>query len=285
MSRVFRLSPGWQTGSKIVLPFFITTFLLIGYSMFKEVHANQVNLIAQQSIWKEFSSKEGKFKVLMPGTPTFQKSNVKTKGGTIPFNVFSVYRQREAVYLVGYGDLPRNYSVNSPEVSELLPQLPSRPNASSGIRSINRQNIRLGNIPGKEIRVQSSEGFTMRWRAYVVNKRLYQLGVLTDKEQSLTKSIDGFFNSFKLANTTSASAAPRKPSMAELNTDLKQAVCSQNWRQAVKVINQMVAIAPSPEERNQLVTYRSQLQGLANSNSRIPLESLSGCSTQQGSAK
>ena len=221
----------------------------------------------------------------MPGTPTLQKNNVKTKVGTIPFNVFSVYRQREAVYLVGYGDLPRNYSLNAPEISALLPQLPAQPTASSGIRSINRRNIRLGNIPGKEIRVQSSEGFTFRWRAYVVNKRLYQLGVLTDKEQSLTKSIDGFFNSFQLANNPTALSAPRKPSMAELNTDLKQAVCRQNWSQAVKVINQMVAIAPSPEERNQLVPYRSQLQGLANSNSRIPAESLPGCSTQQGSAK
>ncbi len=267
--------------NKLFLACFFATFLFNGYPTIKGVQANQSILIAQQSIWKEFSSQEGGFKVLLPGTPTQTKDKVNTRNGSIPTNVFVVGRQNEAVYVVGYADFPKNISLTSREVQPLLPQLNSRRSAQTGVRVVSQRTLRLKNVPGREIRLQDSQGVSLRVRTYAINKRLYQVAVITNKEASLTKSIEGFFNSFQLTANSAASAAPKKPSMAELNTSLKQSVCSQNWSQAIKVINQMVAIAPSPEERNQLVTYRSQLEGLANSNSKIPSQSLPECNTQR----
>lgn len=283
--------------TRIVLPFFITTFLFLGYPTFKAVQANQATLIAQQSIWKPFSSKEGGFKILMPGTPTLDKRNINSRGVSIPFNGFYVNRQDEAFYGVAYMELPRNTTLNSSEVNQLLSRVVSSFSEGAKGRLVSQRNIRLGNFPGKEFRSQLDQGAIAKGRTYWVNKRLYLVVVATNKETSLTKSINGFFNSFQLLNTSTTSRRPsqrtsqrpsqkpsqeaQKPSLEQLNTNLKQAVCGQNWSQAVKVIDQMLNSGPSPEIREQLVTYRSQLQGLASSNSKVPPESLPGCTVNK----
>jgi hypothetical protein len=256
----------------------LLTFLLTGHPSIQSVQAKPTLLIAQ-SIWKPFSSKEGGFRVLMPGTPAQEQRTTKTEMGAFPTNTFTVIREQEAGYVVGYLDFPNNISVNSRNQNQYLTAVATGFAQGSGGRLMSERNIRVGNLPGKEIRLQFEQGVIGRARMFLDNKRLYVALVITDKENSLTKSIQGFFNSFQLLNrsTGSGKPTPQKPTMDELNGDLKKAVCGQNWPQALKVINQMIAIAPSPEVRGDLVTYRTQLQGLANSGSQIPPESLPGC--------
>jgi hypothetical protein len=263
--------------TKIFLPFFITAFLLSGYPTLQVVRANPSVLIAQ-SLWKPFSSKEGGFTVLMPGQPTQENRRVNTEVGPIPVQAFSVVRRGEALYAVAYSDFPENISQNSRDVDRLLAQVASGFAQGAKGRLVSQQNIRLGDFPGREIRLQLNRGVIARGRLFVVNKRLYQVIVVTGQERNLTKSIEGFFKSFRLLNN---STAPQPPSPEELNTNLKQSVCRQNWSQALQIIDQMIAIAPSPETRNQLVTYRERIQGLANSRGTIPPSELSDCATGQ----
>jgi hypothetical protein len=54
---------------------------------------------------------------------------------------------------------------------------------------------------------------------------------------------------------------------AELNAQLKQAICTQQWRRATNILNQMRARVPQME--SQLIAYRRQIQTLANSRARI----------------
>ncbi|MEW6494141.1 MAG: hypothetical protein AB1589_16755 [Cyanobacteriota bacterium] len=262
--------------SKLVVPLFITTFLLTEYSTFNVVQANPPVLIAQ-SIWKSFSSEEGGFTVLMPGSPTEDQRDINTKVGAVPINLFYVARPNEALYGVAYADLPKDVSLNSLDINQLLNSFASGFAQGSGGRIVSQKTIRIGDFPGREIRLQYQQGEIGRGRIFLANKRLYQVVVITSKESSLTKSIEGFFKSFRIVNNETG---PRKPTPEELNANLKQAVCSQNWSQALKVIDQMIAIA-SPEVREQLVSYRSRLQGLANSGSKIPPESLPECAANR----
>jgi hypothetical protein len=263
---------------KILISGSLLVFLLTGYASIQSVQAKPSLLIAQ-SIWKPFSSKEGGFRVLMPGTPTQEQRTTKTQMGAFPTNTFSVIREQEAGYVVGYLDFPKNLSLNSRNQNQYLTAVATGFAQGAGGRLVSQRNIRLRNLPGKEIRLQFEQGVIGRGRMFLDNKRLYVAIAITDKESSLTKSIQGFLDSFQLVNrsTGSGKPAPPKPTIDELNGDLKQAVCGQNWPQALKVIEQMIAIAPSPEARDQLVTYRTQVQGLANSGSQIPPESLPGC--------
>lgn len=263
---------------KLFISCSLLTFLLSGYSSIPSVQSQPRVLIAQ-SIWKPFSSQEGGFRVLMPGTPTQEQRTTQTKVGTFPTNTFTVIRENEAGYVVGYLDFPQNIPLNSRNQNQYLTTVATGFAQGSGGRLVSQRNIRVGNLPGKEIRLQFEQGVIGRGRLFLDNKRLYVALVITDKESSLTKSIQGFFKSFQPINrsTDATKPTPQKPTMDELNGDLKQAVCGQNWPQALKVIDQMVAIAPSAEVRSDLVAYRTQLQGLANSGSKIPPESLPGC--------
>jgi hypothetical protein len=263
--------------NKIFLPFFITTFLLSGYSTLKVVQASPPLLIAQ-SIWQPFSSTEGSYTVLLPGTPTEENRDVNTQAGSIPVNTRYVVRQNEAFYGVAYSDFPENLSLNSSELNQFFSLVVSGFSEGAGGKLLSQQNINLGNFPGREVRLQLARGGIVIGRLYLVNKRLYQVIVVTNQERNLTKSIGGFFKSFQLLNNSKAS---QNLSPEELNANLKQAVCRQNWPQALKAIDQLIPIAPSQEVRSQLVTYRTQLQGLANSRDKVPLASLPDCGSGQ----
>lgn len=54
---------------------------------------------------------------------------------------------------------------------------------------------------------------------------------------------------------------------AQLNAQLKQAVCAQQWRQAIQILDRMRARVPQME--SELVSYRRQIQALANTRARI----------------
>lgn len=252
----------------------IVACLSSGYPALKVVPANPPVLIAQ-SVWKPFSSKEGGFTILLPGTPTQETSRVNTDVGPVSVKRFYVIRNNEALYGVAYSDFPNKSSLNSGEINQLLAQVVSGFVQGSRGKLVSQKPIRLGDFPGREVRIQLPQGVIARGRIYWVNNRLYQVVVATNKENSLTKTIEGFFNSFRLPNNSAPS--PSKPSLEELSTELTQSVCSQNWPQALKIIDQMVAIAPNPEIQNQLVTYRGRIQNLANSGSKIPPEELPEC--------
>lgn len=261
--------------NKIVFPLLITTFLSSGYPTIKVVQANPPLQIAQ-SIWKQFSSSEGGFRLLMPGTPTQENKSVNTQVGALTIHMFIVPRQKEAIYAVAYADLPSNISPTPSEINQLLTDVAYGISDGAGGRLLSQQAISLGNFPGKEIRLQLAEGMIARGRIYLVNKRLYQVLVATNQERNLTKSIEGFLNSFQLLNNS-----PPSPNLPpeDLNTEIKEALCSQNWPQALKLINQMIAVTPNSEVRSQLMTYQRQLQDFANSRRRLPAESLPNCSS------
>jgi len=54
----------------------------------------------------------------------------------------------------------------------------------------------------------------------------------------------------------------------DLNAQLKQALCAQNWQRALRIVDQMRSLAPQDSDR--LLQYRSQLEVLANANASIP---------------
>jgi hypothetical protein len=75
--------------------------------------------------------------------------------------------------------------------------------------------------------------------------------------------------------TTTIGLSVARPGVAktDLNAQLKQAVCSQNWNQAIQVVDQMKKVSGS-EYASQLTMYRGRLEALANSGARVPSSEL-----------
>ena len=57
----------------------------------------------------------------------------------------------------------------------------------------------------------------------------------------------------------------------DLNAPLQEAMCAQDWKQAIALVDQMIAATPvQSSRRDALATYRSQLEGLSTSSANIP---------------
>jgi hypothetical protein len=276
--------------TKVLLPFLITTLLVSG-SATPGIGRAEPPIQVAQSVWKPFSSAEGNFTVLMPGTPRQEQNTINTELAPLDLNAFTVERPNEANYLVAYFDLPGDFSnmlQTSGQINEFLTGVVLGLSESMAGQLLNQQRINLNNYSGKAFRMQHSEDVVGRYRLYLVNQRVYLLGVGTSKENYLQKSIQGFFNSFRLAGGATGTVRPGdatetvRPPRSNLNAQLRQAVCTQNWSQAINVVNRMIGQIDSQDVRQQLLDYKQKLQGFASSDSVVPASELPDCSSGNG---
>jgi hypothetical protein len=152
-----------------------------------------------QTAWSEFSSVDGAFSVLMPGTPTEQTQSQDTDLGAIEVHSFT-FEQGGVAYLVGYNDLPA-------AVLEAVTPAVILDSACGGQVEkvngtlLNKEEIMLGTYPGRdlEIQIQDSTGTSsLRSRTFLIRDRLYQVMVVGPKGQITSPDTTKFLDSFKL---------------------------------------------------------------------------------------
>ena len=152
---------------------------------------------AASATWKEFSSSEGSFSILMPGEPTEQTKTVNTKAGAIDLHLF-IFQQKNVAYFVSYVEYQEEL-VQANNAEKLLDG--ARDGAVSNVQGklLNEVSISLEKYPGREIRIQVPDGkHTIQTRMYLVKNRLYQVMIVTPKEDSFSKDVTKFLDSFKL---------------------------------------------------------------------------------------
>jgi hypothetical protein len=173
--------------------------LLVGGSpVVQVVQAEQPVQVAQLK-WEQFSSPEGGFTVLMPIKPT-QKSKT-TEGETLSLEdhrfVASV-EEGKVTYTVSYADFPDELSQLPSQV--ILDSISSRFTNDKKLKSLNQQDIKLGQYSGKEFKFESPEETLVQQRVYLVKKRLYQIVTEIPKarQSALSSDVEKFMNSFQL---------------------------------------------------------------------------------------
>lgn len=151
----------------------------------------------QMADFKEFTSQEGGFSVLMPGTPEEQTEQVDTLNELIDMHNFAASKG-DVGYIVTYGDFPFSVTrVNTPE--KLLKDLQNSVMGFGKGVQLEEKDITLGGYPGKELKVESADGkYIIYHRMYMVGERLYQVLASAPKGQESSKDIPEFLDSFKL---------------------------------------------------------------------------------------
>lgn len=151
------------------------------------------SVIAQESLWKRFTSQRGGFSIVMPGTPKERKESGLTQ--------FELIRDDESVrYSVGYLDLPvapKNDKRLQNEVYEGV----RKGAAKDQGELLSFRSIQFKGFPGREMNFKLPDDMVAKWRVYLVNRRAYFVNVTTTKanqEQGLSTSIDVFLSSFRL---------------------------------------------------------------------------------------
>ncbi|MHC5857035.1 hypothetical protein [Nostoc sp.] len=152
-----------------------------------------------QPQWKLYNAPDGRFSILMPGSPNRNTEHQKTYMGEITLEIFVAQPLKQQVaYIVAYNDFPYSYGqMADPQV--VLNNARDMALKTTKSNLISQRNIRSSNNhPGKEIEYINSGGKITKSRMYVAEGRLYQVMAITTKKQqkTLAKTINGYLNSF-----------------------------------------------------------------------------------------
>jgi hypothetical protein len=147
--------------------------------------------------WKEFSSPEGTFSILMPGQPAQSNQTVKTAAGDMELHQYMV-ELRSGAYGVIYSDLPPLFLQQPDAARRLLDG--GRDGAVSQVKGklVSEDIIHIGLNPGRELHVEFAKG-TIRTRMYLINARLYQVVAVipSGHEQKASEDTTKFLDSFR----------------------------------------------------------------------------------------
>jgi len=122
--------------------------------------------------WKEFNSTEGRFRILMPGVPTFNEIPV---AGQLVARQYTL-RTNTAEYGISYTDLPVN--VEGAEMTKRFFDGGRNEVVANGATLLNENDLTLDGIVGREFIVEV-KGTIGRNRMFLVNGRFYSLTLAT----------------------------------------------------------------------------------------------------------
>lgn len=170
---------------------------LIGTKLLCAVLTVAVLVGCQQDTWEGFSSHDGAFSVLMPGSPTVGEQTGNLATGPIILNYFEL-KHREAHYVVSYTDYPPE-AVQQTNPADMLDGATrgALKNVEEG-RLVSESVISLNGYPGREFEIEAPNSKqTVHCRSFLVENRLYMLLMVvpTGEQSSNTQK---FFESFTL---------------------------------------------------------------------------------------
>ncbi|MEH2235532.1 hypothetical protein [Nostoc sp.] len=191
---------------KSLLPLIAATFVCGGSVLVEARQPKPLAAVTKPTVsqpaqpqWKVFTAPDGRFTILMPGSPNRNTQSQKTYMGEITLEIFVAQPPKQQVaYVVAYNDFPYSYGEMA-DPQTVLNNARDMALKTTKSNLISQRNIRSSNNhPGKEIEYINSGGKITKSRMYVAEGRLYQVMAITTKKQqkTLAKTITGYLNSF-----------------------------------------------------------------------------------------
>lgn len=164
--------------------------------MLTDAGKNLFSAINAPAAWQEFSSAEGNFAVLMPGTPSYEKNGQSTTLGPIDMHMFSLNIKRDAAYMIMYSDYPEIVTRAKPD--DLLDGGRNGALSNTKGKLVSEQNMSLDGFPGREIVIEVPGKGIMKLRAFLVRQRLFQVLAVGTKEKIEHEDTVKYLTSFRL---------------------------------------------------------------------------------------
>lgn len=138
----------------------------------------------------EFVSEEGGFSISMPGPPNEERET--TSEGVLSYTYSA--ETSDAIYIVVYSDFRRDF-VEDYDPGWILDT--AQDGAAGKGELLSSEPITLDGHPGRDLKIQTSDGTVVFTRYYLVDVRLYQL-VASTESGTMTTEVGEFFDSFTL---------------------------------------------------------------------------------------
>jgi hypothetical protein len=158
----------------------------------------QRDRLSGEANWREFTSEEGRFSILVPRTPRETTETVETPVGEIDEHSFIVIHG-SITYIASYSDYPQNVLTSDPQA--VLDAFRNSAVTSVDGKLLSERSISINGYLGRELKIKiadDSDTAIVRLRIYLVGNRLYYIYTLALEERASSSSIDKFLNSFKL---------------------------------------------------------------------------------------
>jgi hypothetical protein len=147
--------------------------------------------------WRVITSKEGRFTVALPGTPTQTKQRVWTAAASLDVHLFVLDTKQDGAYVVSYCDLPADEVKPGSEQQRLdLARDGAVSNARGKLRS--EKEITLNGNPGREIEIEADKGQRVLLRMIVVKQRLYQTMAMGPASFTQSSDVTLFLDSLRM---------------------------------------------------------------------------------------
>ncbi len=148
--------------------------------------------------WKRFTPEEGRFAVLMPGTPSHQRSTTESLHGKIVEHSYGLSTKSGLLEVV-FADYPF-----VPDAKTELPNNRDQFVKDTKTKVASEWSINYRGDPGMEFRCENTDSIFIV-RLYVVGPTVYEIAAGGYRKQIDFDEINRFLNSFQLVDTANGS--------------------------------------------------------------------------------
>jgi hypothetical protein len=142
-----------------------------------------------------FNSTDGRFSVLLPGTPQQDSQTINLKGGgtTTLYQYWVEIDNNTITYMVMYNDYSAEYANGNAQAVLAT----TRDGAVKGKTLTSDVEFDLNGVPGRAFTASDDNGWNYSVHQFLNGKRLYQLIAVGTKDHPATLT-DQFMNSFRM---------------------------------------------------------------------------------------
>ncbi len=148
--------------------------------------------------WEEFAPGGRGFSVLLPGTPTEESTSEPTALGVVDTAWFKLEPEGEKLsYGVRYDSYPPMVLAIGDAATLIFARSRTLAVEIKG-KTLDEEDVFLEDHTGKQITYELPDGKLGIYRIFLINERMYQLGVKAAPEDASAREISTFLDSFKL---------------------------------------------------------------------------------------
>ena len=167
-----------------------------------EVLADNAEAVAEEAtiISEMYESEDGRFKVnFLGGTPEITTQSVPTDLGDIEITMFLYEKSATEAYIIGYNDYP-SAIVEAGSTADMLAGGKEGVINSMGVTQLDlEEEVSIDGHSGLHFK-GVAKTMHIEYQMYLVENRLYQIGVIRDGSYVTQDKVDTFFGTFELTD-------------------------------------------------------------------------------------
>jgi hypothetical protein len=155
--------------------------------------------VTETAAWAEFTSREGKFSIALPGAPQKQEQAAQTPLGPMQLHLFMI-ASSNGVYLAGYADADflAAASNDAKTISSILAGTVAGLASSLKGTVLEEGELQTERYTGRQARLQLPGELSANLRIFLLNGRIYQLILIHQQGKTGAPEFKQFFPSFRV---------------------------------------------------------------------------------------